>query len=84
MANARDRAAFTAGLGTQAWAVRIGDEWFAGFGGKDVRIVKFRRHLADAMLMVSTQRAADYARRLAERGHPGASIVAISVTGSAS
>ena len=78
----RDRSAFTKGLDAKAWAVRIGSNWFAGFG-KDTSIVKLRSHLADARLMVSRQQAADYIRRLAERGHLGGQIFEIQVAGSA-
>lgn len=79
----RDRAEFTKALGTTAWAVRVGDQYFAGFS-RDATVVKLRRHLADARFCVSTQQAADYVRRLAERGHPHGSILTVRVVGSAS
>lgn len=78
-----DRSQFTKPLGGTAWAVKVGGQWFAGFG-KDTTVVKMRRHLADARLCVSTQQAADYVRRLSDRGYPGGSIVTIMVAGSAS
>ena len=67
-----DRSDFTKNLGEMAYAVQVGGQWFAGFGGdKQAPIVKFRKHLCDAKLMVSRQRGADYITRLAARGHPG-------------
>ena len=69
----RDRTQFTQGLDARAYAVKVGEQWFAGFGGdKDAPIVKLRKHLCDAKLMVSTERCADYMTRLAARGYPGA------------
>lgn len=69
---ARDRSEFTKGLDAMAYAVQVDGQWFAGFGGdKQAPIVKFRKHLCEAKLMVSRQRGVDYIKRLGERGHQG-------------
>ncbi len=66
---------------TNAWGLKVGDQWFAGFGGRPPGpyIVKLRMTLAEALLCVSPERAADYVERLAKRGYPGAQIVRIEV-----
>lgn len=78
----RYRSAFTQHLDAQAYAVRVGGQWFAGFGGpKGAPIVKLRRHLCDALLMVSQERGLDYVDRLAKRGHPGGCVRTIQLAG---
>lgn len=56
-----------------AYAIKIGEQWFAGFGGKDIRITKLRHGLCEAKLIGggSEQQLADYMSRLAERGLHG-------------
>jgi len=70
----KDRSQYTTGLDARAYAVKVNGQWFAGFGGGkgSEPTVKLRRHLADARLMVSPARCADYIARLSQRGLPGA------------
>ena len=78
----RDRSAFTQGLDSEAYAVRVDGQWFGGFGGvHGATIVKLRKHLCDALLMVSQERALDYVDRLAKRGHPGGCVRTIQLAG---
>lgn len=78
----RDRSAYTQGLDAKAYAVRVEGQWFAGFGGvKGAPIVKLRRHLCDAMLMVSLQRGLDYVQRLEKRGFHGGSVRTVQLLG---
>ena len=51
---------------TTAYAIRIGDEWFAGFGGKPGQesLTKVRPGLCDAKLVWDERKAAAYVERL--------------------
>ena len=58
---------------TTAYAIRIGDEWFAGFGGKPGQesLTKVRPGLCDAKLVWDDRKAAAYVERLRVRGDAG-------------
>jgi hypothetical protein len=58
---------------TTAYAIRIGDEWFAGFGGKPGQesLTKVRPGLCDAKLVWDERKAAAYVERLRVRGYMG-------------
>jgi hypothetical protein len=58
---------------TTAYAIRIGDEWFAGFGGKPGQesLTKVRPGLCDAKLVWDDRKAAAYVERLRVRGYAG-------------
>ena len=58
---------------TTAYAIRIGDEWFAGFGGKPGQesLTKVRPGLCDAKLVWDDRKAATYVERLRVRGYAG-------------
>ena len=63
-----------------AYALRVGDMWFAGFsGGKgQVSTTKLKDGLCDAKLMWDHKKAAKYKERLYER-HFASTIVLITV-----
>jgi len=65
---------------TQAWAIRVGEEWFCGFGGTPASgpRPKLSRTLAHARLMTSPQMARDYQLRLFGQGY-GSVMVRIEV-----
>ena len=54
---------------TTAYAIRIGDKWFAGFGGKPGQegLTKVRPGLCDAKLVWDDRKAAVYVERLRVR-----------------
>ena len=58
---------------TTAYAIRIGNEWFAGFGGKPGQegLTKVRPGLCDAKLVWDDRKAAVYVERLRVRGYVG-------------
>lgn len=58
---------------TSAYAIRVNDQWFAGFGGKPGHdlLTKLRPGLCDAKLLWDGQKAAAYIKRLHERGFDG-------------
>jgi len=58
---------------TTAYAIRVGDEWFAGFGGKPGQesLTKVRPGLCDAKLVWDDRKAAAYVERLRVRGYAG-------------
>lgn len=62
--------------GGQAFVVKVGGQYFGGFGGRPPGpyIVKLRARLADALLCDHPNKAADYVTRLAKRGHAGATV----------
>lgn len=63
-----------------AYVIRVGDRWFAGFGGQeDSPITKLKAGLCDAKLISGSaeQKAADYLRRLSERGYKGVLVTLI-------
>lgn len=68
-----------------AYAVRVGNEWFAGFGGgagitKAESIIKLKGGLCDAKLMWDYKKAASYIERLKKKGY-AATVVLITATG---
>ncbi len=68
-----------------AYAVRVGNEWFAGFGGgagitKAETITKTRLGLCDAKLMWDHKKAASYVERLKKKGY-AAVVVIVAATG---
>lgn len=56
-----------------AYAIRIGDQWFAGFSAKPGRLstLKLRDGLCDAKLIWGKGKAIEYIQRLGQRGHIG-------------
>lgn len=71
-----------------AWAIRIGDRYFAGFTDRrklppSASDVKLTTGLCDAKLIGGSapQRRDDYIRRLAERGHEAQYILVTVVEG---
>jgi hypothetical protein len=56
-----------------AYAVRIGSQWFAGFGGKPGQeaLTKLRDGLCDAKLIWDHKKASVYVERLRTRGLTG-------------
>jgi len=58
---------------TTAYAIRIGRQWFGGFGGKPGQetLTKLKDGLCDAKLMWDHKKAAAYVERLQKRGFGG-------------
>lgn len=57
---------------TTAYAIRVDDQWFAGFGGTPgAEVTKLRHGLCEAKLIGGSahQKVGDYLRRLRERGY---------------
>jgi hypothetical protein len=63
-----------------AYAVRVGSEWFAGFGGgagiaKAGNITKLKPGLCDAKLMWDHKKAASYVERLKKKGYAATAVL---------
>lgn len=56
-----------------AYVIKVGDDWFAGFGGKPGQetLTKLKPGLCDAKLMWDHKKAAEYLDRLRKRGYGG-------------
>ena len=63
----------TAEYRNTAYAIRIGNEWFGGFGGKpgEETLTKTKIGLCDAKLVWNDRKAAAYVERLRVRGYIG-------------
>lgn len=63
----------TAEYRNTAYAIRIGNEWFGGFGGKPGQetLTKTKIGLCDAKLIWDDKKAASYVDRLKKRGFVG-------------
>lgn len=63
----------TAEYRNTAYAIRIGNEWFGGFGGKPGQetMTKTKIGLCDAKLIWDDKKAASYVDRLKKRGFVG-------------
>lgn len=63
----------TAEYRNTAYAIRIGKDWFAGFGGKPGQetLTKTKIGLCDAKLIWDAKKAVSYIERLKQRGFIG-------------
>lgn len=66
-----------------AYAIRIGEQWFAGFSAKPGRLatLKIRDGLCDAKLIWGEAKAIQYIDRLSQRGHVGNLVIVMAKVG---